>query len=434
MSGLVMTAQLLLALSMLVFIHELGHFLAARLFKIKVDKFFIFFDWPGKIYSKKVGDTEYGVGMLPLGGYVKIAGMIDESMDKEQMKKPPQPWEFRSKPAWQRLIVMVSGVIMNVIAGILIFTFFHMVFSKTYIDLDDLDEGIYAYEYAEKIGFQNGDKIIAIDGKEVNRLSDVISTRLYLGNEVKINRNGKLMTIALPDTLYRYVINSETPFLSYENFPFKIKSVLEGKPAEIAGLKSTDKIQSVNNHDIQVLGEFREILLNNKRDTVNLTVNRLGDRIELQVPVDSTGMIGIELDIDDFPTTEYTFFTAMKYGWKDAFESVKANVKGMGKVFSGEEKARDSLQGPIGIAKSFGGTWDWRRFWMLTGIISMVLAFVNILPIPALDGGHVLFTLIEMIIGRKLPDRFMEIVQTIGLIIVLGLMILIIGNDIINLF
>ncbi|MDA3819292.1 MAG: RIP metalloprotease RseP [Candidatus Delongbacteria bacterium] len=433
MSGLVMTAQLLLALSILVFVHELGHFLAARLFKIKVDKFFIFFDWPGKIYSKKVGDTEYGVGMLPLGGYVKIAGMIDESMDKEQMKKPPQPWEFRSKPAWQRLIVMVAGVIMNIIAGVMIFTFSHMAFSEAYIDLDDVEDGIYAYEYAEKTGLQNGDKIIAIDGKEVNRISDVISTRLYFGNEVKINRNGKLMTIALPDTLYRYVMNSESMLLTYQNYPLEIEDVPEGYNAHKAGLRETDEIISINSQPVSLKGEYMEMLLKNRGDTLEMTVNRRGDPVTLSIPVDSSGTVGIRLK-SKYPTTEYTFFTAMKYGWKDAFESLKANAKGMGKVFSGEEKARDSLQGPIGIAKTFGGTWHWGRFWMLTGIISMVLAFVNILPIPALDGGHVLFTLIEMIIGRKLPDRFMEIVQTIGLIIVLGLMILIIGNDIINLF
>jgi regulator of sigma E protease len=433
MSGLVMTAQLLLALSILVFVHELGHFLAARAFNIKVDKFFIFFDWPGKIYSKKINDTEYGIGMLPLGGYVKISGMIDESMDKEQMKKPPQPWEFRSKPAWQRLIVMVAGVVMNVIVGVLIFTFSLMAFSEAYIDLDDVDDGIYAYEYAEKIGLQNGDKIISIDGKKVNRITDVISTRLYLGNKVRINRNGNPMTIPLPDTLYRYVMKSESMLLSYQNYPLEIEDIPEGHNAYEAGLKETDDIISINSQPVNLKGEFIEALLKHRGDTLEMKVNRLGTPVTLSIPVDSSGMIGIQLK-SKYPTTEYTFFTAMKYGWKDAFESLKANAKGLGKVFSGEEKARDSLQGPIGIAKTFGGTWHWGRFWMLTGIISMVLAFVNILPIPALDGGHVLFTLIEMIIGRKLPDRFMEIVQIIGLIIVLGLMILIIGNDIINLF
>ncbi|MFO7878468.1 MAG: RIP metalloprotease RseP [Bacteroidota bacterium] len=434
MSGLIMAAQLLLALSLLVFIHELGHYLAARAFGIKVDKFFIFFDWPGKIFSKKVKGTEYGIGMLPIGGYVKIAGMIDESMDKEQMKKPPQPWEFRSKPAWQRLIVMVAGVVMNVIIGVLIFTFSHLNYSEQYIDVDRIEEGIYPYEYARDIGLQSGDKIVSIDGEDVKRMSDVLSTRLYLGDQITVERNGKAITIPLPDTLYRHMMNAKTPFLGYENFPLEIKSVQEGKNAAKAGLQSTDKIQAVNGRDIQVLGEFREVLLTNIGDTVNLTVNRLGNRMEVPVPVDSTGMIGIELGMHEYPTTEYTFFSAMKYGWRDAFESVSANAKGLGKVFSGQEKASESLQGPIGIAKIFGGTWDWQRFWALTGMISMVLAFVNILPIPALDGGHVLFTLVEMVIGRKLPDKFMEVIQFIGLIIVLGLMIFVIGNDIINLF
>ncbi|HKK66749.1 MAG TPA: RIP metalloprotease RseP [Bacteroidales bacterium] len=434
MSGLIMAAQLLLALSLLVFVHELGHYLAARAFGIKVDKFFIFFDWPGKIYSKKVKGTEYGIGMLPIGGYVKIAGMIDESMDKEQMKKPPQPWEFRSKPAWQRLIVMIAGVVMNVIIGILIFTFSHLNYSEQYVDVTQIEEGIYPYEYARDIGLRTGDKIVSIDGEKVKRMSDVLSTRLYLGEQITVKRNGNALTIPLPDTLYRHMMDAEMPFLSYENFPVEIKAVTEGKPAEKAGLHSTDNILAVNGHDIQSLGEFREMLFQNKSDTVRMTIRRLGNRMELQMPVDSTGMIGIELDIDEYPTTDYTFFSAMKYGWRDAFESVSANAKGIGKVFSGQEKASESLQGPIGIAKIFGGTWNWARFWMLTGMISMVLAFVNILPIPALDGGHVLFTLIEMVTGRKLPDKFMEIVQLIGLVIVMGLMIFVIGNDIINLF
>ncbi|MFO7791210.1 MAG: RIP metalloprotease RseP [Bacteroidota bacterium] len=433
MSGLVMTAQLLLALSILVFVHELGHYLAARAFKIKVDKFFIFFDWPGKIYSKKIKGTEYGVGMLPLGGYVKISGMIDESMDKEQMKKPPQPWEFRSKPAWQRLIVMVAGVVMNVIVGVLIFTFAHMAFSESYIDLDDVNDGIYAWEYAEKTGLQNGDKIIAIDGKKVNRVTDVISTRLYLGDEISVERNGKIIDIPLPDTLYKHMMNAETMFLSFQNYPVEIKEVIEGHSAHKAGLKTSDEIIGINSQSVELKGEFMESLVKHRGDTIKLKVRRLGHPVTLELPVDSAGTIGVRLK-SKYPSTEYNFYTAMKYGWKDAFESLKANAKGLGKVFSGEEKARDSLQGPIGIAKTFGGVWHWGRFWTLTGIISMVLAFVNILPIPALDGGHVLFTLIEMIIGRKLPDKFMEIVQMIGLIIVLGLMVLIIGNDIINLF
>ncbi len=433
MSGLIMAAQLLLALSFLVFVHELGHFIAARAFGIKVEKFFIFFDWGGKIYSKKIGDTEYGIGIFPLGGYVKIAGMIDESMDKEQMKKPPQPWEFRSKPAWQRLIVMVAGVVMNIIVGVLIFTLIHLNYSKAYVDVSQIDEGIYAYEYAEQIGFQTGDKIVEIDGKDVVRLNDVISTRLYFGSNVTVNRNGNMVNVVLPDTLYSHVAKDGGLLFDYTNFPFHVDSVF-GKSAKNAGLQKGDEIIRLNDTEIAVFGDIITALSKYKNDTIELEVMRNHASKTLSILVDSTGKIGFASTQKAYPIVDYTFFSAMKYGWKDAFESVRANAKGLGKVFSGKEKAKDSLQGPIGIAKIFGGTWDWVRFWSITGLLSMVLAFVNILPIPALDGGHVLFTLIEMIIRRKLPDKFMEVVQIIGLVIVMGLMIFVIGNDIINLF
>ncbi len=432
MSGIIMVVQLLLALSLLVFVHELGHFLAARAFGIKVDKFFIFFDWGGKIWSKKIGDTEYGIGIFPLGGYVKIAGMIDESMDKEQMKKPPQPWEFRSKPAWQRLIVMVAGVVMNVIVGVLIFTFTHLSYNEAYVDVTQIEEGIYAYDYGQELGFRNGDKIIEINGKEVTRLNDVQSTRLFLGNDVTVNRNGEIINIALPDTLYSYVINHGDLFFDFTNYAFEVDSVVNDATKQ-AGLRKGDQIVRVNTHEIDVFGDLVVALKAYKADTVELEILRNQEAELLNVYVDSLGKIGFYAT-GDIPIKEYTFFSAMKYGWKDAFESIRANAKGLGKVFSGQEKARDSLQGPIGIAKVFGGNWNWPKFWSITGLLSMVLAFVNILPIPALDGGHVLFTLIEMVIGRKLPDRFMEIVQMIGLVIVLGLMVFVIGNDIINLF
>jgi len=428
-----MTAQLLLALSLLVFVHELGHFLAARMFGIKVDKFFIFFDWGGKLFSKKIGDTEYGIGLFPLGGYVKIAGMIDESMDKEQMKKPPQPWEFRSKPAWQRLIVMLAGVIMNIIVGVLIFTFTHLHYNESYIAVNQIEEGIYPYEYAENIGFERGDIIQQIDGKPVLRFEDVMSTRLFFGEEVKVLRNENVATILLPDSLYRYFVKESGILFDYTNFKFSVDSVVS-KQAIIAGLQENDSILSINDMPVRVFGDIQKVLKMHKNETIEMAIKRQDSIVKLSTKVDSLGRIGFLPSQYEYPIVDYTFVTAMKYGWKDAFESIRANVKGLGKVFSGEEKVQESLQGPIGIAKIFGGTWDWRRFWSITGLISMVLAFMNILPIPALDGGHVFFTLIEMAIGRKLPDKFMEIVQMIGLVIVLALMIFVIGNDIINLF
>jgi regulator of sigma E protease len=309
-----------------------------------------------------------------------------------------------------------------------------MHYNKEYVDISNIEEGIYAYEYAETLGFQTGDIITAIDGKDVVRYADVFSTRMFFGDEVTVLRSGNIVNIALPDTLYHFIVKGEGFFFRYDNYPFEMDSVLVGGNAEKAGLQSYDDILTVDGQDVAALGGFREDLFAKRGNSVDLKVNRLGDIMHLTVPVDSIGMIGIALVSYDFPVQPYTFGSSMKYGWKDAFESIRANAKGLGKVFSGKEKVKDSLQGPIGIAKIFGGTWNWRRFWGITGLLSMVLAFMNILPIPALDGGHVLFTLVEMVIGRKMPDRFMEIFQMIGLVIVMGLMIFIIGNDIINLF
>lgn len=427
-----MAAQLLVGLTLLVLVHEMGHYLAARAFGIKVDKFYIFFDWGFKFYSKKIGDTEFGIGWLPLGGYCKISGMIDESMDKEQMKKPPEPWEFRSKPAWQRFIVMIAGVVMNVILGIIIFTSINLVFNREYLPIENVTDGIYAYEYAHFLGFEHGDKIVSINGKEVERFEDVFSTRLYFGGEVIVSRDGEMRTIQVPDTLYKYIQQGGL-FIEIDNHSFVIDSVLDGYNAEKAGLLGGDKIVAINNLPVSTYGAFKEVLNKHIGDTLFMEVQRASGIVNRSVPVDSTGKIGIWAPIPDYELRKYTFFKAMHYGSSDAFEGIWVNIKGFKLVFKGTEKARN-LSGPIGIAKVYGGTWDWYRFWSITGMISMVLAFINILPVPALDGGHALFTFIEAITRRKFSDKFMEITQYIGLVLLLLLMTFVIGNDIINLF
>ncbi len=428
-----MAGQLILALTILVLIHEFGHYIAARMFGIRVTKFFIFFDPWFKIWSKKIGDTEFGIGWLPLGGYVKISGMIDESLDTKQLKEEPKDWEFRSKPAYQRLIVMVAGVVMNVIAAILILTMSHLVFTKEYLPVENVKEGIYAYPYARFLGFETGDKIVAIDGKKTLRYEDVFSTKLFFAETITVDRNGEIKELQMTDTLYSFLKNGGL-FIELHNFSFTIDSVVQDMPIAKCNLKPGAKIISIDGDVVKSFGQMREILYYNKGKEMEFVFdNRISvDTFLLQI--DSTAKLGIYTPLPVFESKRYNFFTALKYGWVDAYEVLKANIKGYELIFSGKEKAKDSLQGPIGIAKIYGGVWNWAKFWRLTAIISMILAFVNILPIPALDGGHALFLTIEAVTRRKLSDKFMEVVQIIGMILLLGLMILVIGNDIINLF
>ncbi|MDD3740389.1 MAG: RIP metalloprotease RseP [Bacteroidales bacterium] len=433
MSGLIMAGQLILALTLLVLIHEFGHYIAARMFGIRVTKFFIFFDPWFKIWSKKIGDTEFGIGWLPLGGYVKISGMIDESLDTKQLKEEPKDWEFRSKPAYQRLIVMIAGVVMNVIAAILILTMSHLVFTKEYLPVENVKEGIYAYPYARFLGFETGDKIIAIDGKETVRYEDVFSTKLFFAETVTVDRNGETKELQMTDTLYSFLKNGGL-FIELHNFSFTIDSVVQDMPIAKCNLKPGAKIISIDNEVVKSFGHMREILYYNRGKEMEFVFDNRISIDTFLLHIDSTAKLGIYTPLPIFESKPYSFFTALKYGWVDAYEVLKANIKGYELIFSGKEKAKDSLQGPIGIAKIYGGVWNWAKFWRLTAIISMILAFVNILPIPALDGGHALFLTIEAVTRRKLSDKFMEVVQIIGMILLLGLMVLVIGNDIINLF
>lgn len=428
-----MAGQLLLALSLLVVIHEFGHYIAARLFGIRVEKFFIFFDAGAKIWSKKYGDTEFGIGWLPLGGYVKISGMVDESLDTKTLKEEPKPYEFRSKPAWQKLIVMVAGVVMNIIAGILILTFMHLKYTKEYLPVENVKEGIYAYQYGRDLGFNSGDMIVAINNKEIKRYEDVFSSRLFFANTITVNRNGSLIDIEMPDTLFS-VLRDGGFFIELENHEFKVSEVVEDMSAYKAGITPNSKILSVGEHDIRTFGSFREALMQYKDDTVTVVFDKGIDVKTSDLYVDPEGKIGIFVQAPEYDFRKYSFFSAMKYGWRDAFQSLNANIKGFSLIISGQEKARDNIAGPIGIARVFGGEWNWPKFWNLTAILSMILALVNILPIPALDGGHVFLLTIEAISGRKLPDKAMEVIQIIGMIIIFSLMIFIIGNDIVNLF
>jgi regulator of sigma E protease len=433
MATLIMIAQLILGLSILVFIHELGHYMAARAFKIRVEKFYLFFDaWGFKLFKFKMGDTEYGIGWLPLGGYVKIAGMVDESMDKEQMKQPPQPWEFRSKPAWQRLIVMVAGVVMNLILGMIIFTAVILHYEKEYVPNSAVTNGIYAYPTGRMIGFETGDKLVSINGKPIDRFKDVISPNVLMGSTIQIDRNGKAMSIVVPDTLYR-IYNKKGVrdyFIEAHNFPFIVDSVVPDGPAFKAGIKSNDKILALDSIPIDTYGRLREFTWTNKGKKVLASVLRNNDTLKLALTIDSTGVILIQTPSYPYQKQTYSFGQGVKYGISDAMSMLWVNIRGIGKIIAGKESASESLQGPIGIMKIYGEFWQWSRFWMITGLLSLVLAFMNILPIPALDGGHVIFTTVEIITRRPVPQKVLEKAQVVGMIILLAIMAFAIFNDV----
>lgn len=437
MDTLIMVGQLILGLSILVGLHELGHLLTAKMFGMRVEKFSIGF--PPKIAGFQWGETEYSIGAIPLGGFVKISGMIDESMDSDQMSKEPQPWEFRSKPAWQRLIVMLGGVIVNVITGIIIFIYLVYNNGETYFSRDQvIENGIVAYDIGQSIGFRTGDKVIDINGEPYTSINDLSSGTALLSENgfYTITRNGEQMQIDIP----RGFINSFDSKEAMENFiqiraPFEMSEVIKGGSADLAGIRNEDKILSVNGQSITYIDELRSELVKFKSKDVGLELlNSSNDTIRKTVAVSGEGMIDILMNQTIIPVRrEYGFAEAVSKGTERAFSVVILNAKALGKMFTGEVSTRN-VSGPIGMAKIYGDTWDWTKFWSITGLISMILAFMNLLPIPALDGGHVMFLLYEMISGRAPSDRFLENSQKVGMVILLSLMVFAIGNDILKIF
>ncbi len=441
MSGLIMAAQLLLGLSILVILHELGHFLAARAFGIKVEKFYLFFDaWGFKLFSFKKGDCEYGIGWLPLGGYVKISGMIDESMDTEQMQQPAQPWEFRSKPAWQRLIVMLGGVVVNIIVGIFIFWMLTFNYGETYIANSSVRNGINPGSIGKEIGLHKGDRVIAVNGNKVIRFEELISSKVLLGNtSLTIVRGDKTMDIKVPDNILNKVSDlgieefiSRAPLLSST-----VDSIVPGKSAAKAGLRKGDRITAVNSIPVKYDVDVRALIPKYKGKTITFDVNRGTTHLTYAVPVDTAGTIGIAFNLNEIreETITYGLFAALPIGAGQAWKTFSDNAKGIWKVLTGKIQANKAFSGPVEIArKVYGGEWIWARFWASTGFISIALAFMNLLPIPALDGGHVVFLVIEMIKGKPLGDKFMERAQIVGFVMLLSLMVFVLGNDIFKAF
>ncbi len=431
-----MVGQLILGLSILVGLHELGHLLTAKMFGMRVEKFSIGF--PPKIAGFQWGDTEYSIGAIPLGGFVKISGMVDESMDAAQMASEPQPWEFRSKPAWQRLIVMLGGIIVNVVTGIIIFVVLVYNNGETFFSRDQvIENGLVAYEIGESIGFQTGDKILDINGQTYQGLNDLSSGSALLSENgyYTVDRNGETIKIEIPRGFINSFNNEEAlgKFVSIR-FPFDILDVTPDGAAKAAGIKEGDKILSVNGKEITFFDEMQVALAGAKNKQAEIVVLSEGQPKTLSVPVSGEGTIGIAANPLIEPVKrEYGFGEAVSKGTTRAFSVVIVNAKALGKMFTGEVSAKN-VSGPIGMAKIYGDTWDWVKFWSITGLISMILAFMNLLPIPALDGGHVVFLLYEMISGRTPSDRFLENAQKVGMVILLALMVFAIGNDILKLF
>ena len=433
--------QLILCLSILVVLHELGHFLPAKWFKCRVEKFYLFFDPWFSLFKKKKGETEYGIGWLPLGGYVKIAGMIDESMDKEQLKQPAQPWEFRSKPAWQRLIIMIGGVTVNLLLGFFIFAMALFKWGDEFLPVKNVTNGIFADSLGMKVGLQDGDKIIGVNGKTVENFEKLAGEIiLNEGKTLQIDRKGERIELQIPDGTIRSLIKKKGEPLAYPKYPaiidtvdFKIANLKEGT------LLKGDQIISFDGKPVRSFAELTFIKKPYKEKEVSVQVLRGKDTATIRLTVDKDSRIGIGTkpmtDFLKFEKKEYGFLESFPAGVRKGWNTLVMNIKNFKLLFTSKEvKASESLGSFISIGGMFGAHWDWERFWNMTALLSIVLAFMNILPIPALDGGHVIFTLYEMITGRKPGDKFMEYAQIVGMVLLLGLMAYALGLDVFRLF
>lgn len=431
MEVLIQVSQFILSLSILVVLHEFGHFLPAKWFGTRVEKFYLFFDYKFSLFKKKIGDTEWGIGWIPLGGYVKIAGMVDESMDKEQMKKPAESWEFRSKPAWQRLIIILGGVTVNLILAYCIYVFMLAHYGKKYIPREAQVYGVKCDSLMLAHGFMDGDKIMALDGEALQSFGKI--DKMLLLDDVKnitVERNGENRTVALPDDFGQTMIDSNVRVSFALRFPTVVDEITKDLGAEKAGLKKGDQIISVNGVSTPYFVDLSDELKKYKSETKPIGIVRAGDTISVDVAISEKGVLGFRTDMSvvKTDTIHYSVLEAFPAAFKTAGETLTGYVISIKYLFS--KAGVKNMGGLISMGSMYPTEWDWETFWGITAFLSLVLAFMNILPIPALDGGHAMFIIYEMIRGKAPSEKFMERAQTVGMILLLGLMVFALGNDI----
>ena len=432
--------QFILSFSILIVLHEFGHFITAKKFGCRVEKFYLFFNPWFSLFKKKKGETEYGLGWIPLGGYVKISGMIDESMDKEAMKKPAEPWEFRSKPAWQRLIIMLGGVIVNVILAILIFIVILWVWGKDYMPPSSAKYGLAVDSLAQTIGLKDGDVVLKVDTFTVK---DILTLKgqviLKEANTLTVKRGDSTVSLKVYDGLIRKLNTRSSGYFTGVRIPFYIKKFGKESGAESAGLMVGDQIIGINNNETPYFHEVQKAVMNKKNEAVQVKFIRGNDTLTKSVQLNEKGMLGVERkSYDDLgmeiKTETFSFLQAIPAGFNECWSTLGRYLTGLRQLFTGKANPNESVGSVFSIGSIYSKVWDWQSFWTLTAIFSIILAFMNVLPIPALDGGHALFTLIEMITGRKPSEKFLEYAQMVGMVLLMGLMAYALGLDVLRWF
>ncbi len=433
-------SQFLMSLSLLIILHELGHFIPAKLFKTRVEKFYLFFDVKYALLKKKIGETEYGIGWLPLGGYVKISGMIDESMDKEQMALPPQPWEFRSKPAWQRLIIMLGGVTVNFILAFIIYIGMAFVYGDMFVATADLKDGLLIENpVMQKAGFQTGDKILAIDGEQVVKFDNQMNVKIVMAKQVLIERNGNRQTITMPVDFVDQLSKIEKVSLATIRMPFVVGAVSEG--SKNTTLQPKDIVLRLNEEPAKYMDQAKTILEKNKNKLIVAGILRNDQEMQVPVQVNADGKLGVQIGALDLESLEklgyykvskqeFGFFESFSVGIQKGTDQLVGYGKQLKMIFNPETKAYKQVGGFAAIFNIFPSTWSWEVFWNITALLSIMLGVMNLLPIPALDGGHVIFLLFEIISGKKPSEKFLENAQMVGIVLLISLLLFANGNDI----
>ena len=439
MDFIIQASQFLLSLSLLIILHEFGHFIPAKLFQTKVEKFYLFFDPYFALFKRKIGETEYGIGWLPLGGYVKISGMVDESMDTEQLKEEPKPWEFRSKPAWQRLIIMVGGVTVNVILAIFIYTGMMMYYGEDYLPVSAIENGLMVDANGEAIGLKNGDLVVGVDGKEIERFTEIPKEILLSESTIEVLRDGERISLEVKDEHKKLLLDNQSPIVGLR-FPYIVGGFSDTSNAEAAGFMVGDSVYAMNGEELKYYDQYLDAIPQFAGDTVSFSAYRGGSKIEFEVLVNDQGKIGVYPGGPSpayyYPveTKTYGFLEAIPAGILKSQNVLKDYIRQFRLIFNPDTEAYKQVGGFIAIGSQFDTQWNWERFWSFTAFLSIMLAFLNILPIPALDGGHVVFVLWEMVSGRKPSDKVLEYAQMVGFFILLALIVLANGNDILGLF